>query len=234
MVSDGIFKKDISMESLNNYLESIYSGFSKNLDLTDFARTDIDRNQIINHINSNHSSDEAIRGGVVFLLFLDLHLPHANIYQLLKKTDFQKIRNVLVNILEHKADQNHILAIMKFIRSGSMLDRKKLFQILARISDMNNKQVFTFFQRYLRYGDQHTRLCALMALKGMQAESLKDELIYILHRDRSEIVQLASLEVLETLEISNVTSVVRFLLKNNRYTSVRNKCHKMLMSIKGE
>jgi HEAT repeat protein len=218
------------MESLNSYLESINTGFSNNSDLTVFHRTDVNRLDIINLINSNHSSYEEIRGGIIFLLFLDHHLPHANLYKLIQNTDFQKVRKALVNVLEQKADKNHIYAVLKLIRIGSMLDRKKLFLLLARLSDHHNKKVITFLQRYLRFGDQHSRVCAIMALKEMRAASLIDELIYILNRDRSEIVQLACLDAIETLKIKNTTSIVRFLLKNNRYISVRNKCHNILMT----
>lgn len=181
---------------------------------------------------SEDSSVEEIRGASIYLLFAKPEKSLKYVGKILRTASFERLREFIVELLTKFGTQEHLEAIILLLRRGSIMDRRKLLDVLASPGQTNDPKALKLIKRYLRYGDQHSKLIAVQAVERIgDAGDFAEDLIYLLQKETAEPVRLAVLNALRKNSDSTVVELLKFVAENDISQSVRGEAQEVMKSV---
>jgi hypothetical protein len=172
--------------------------------------------------------DVALRNALIQLLLAEPRSALRHLAVLLERPGWERIRKTVMLVLSRHATASHAGAIILLIRKASLQDRVALFEALGRSASREDEQSIRFIRRFLRYGDQRSRIGAIRAAALSGDPSFEPDLCYLLAKEAAEPVRLAALDALAGLATVESADTLRFVTEADRYAGARARAQEIL------
>jgi hypothetical protein len=172
--------------------------------------------------------EAVLRDALIQLLLAEPRSALRHLAVLLERPGWERIGRTVVLLLSRHATASHAGAIIHLIRKSSLLDRVALFEALGRSASREDEHSLRFIRRFLRYGDQRSRIGAIRAAALSGNPSFEADLCYLLAKEAAEPVRLAALDALADLATVESVDTLRFVTETDRYAGARARAQEIL------
>lgn len=222
-------EEDRQSTNLREYLARLYKGFDRTGSIVAAEKKeDLSGKDVREVLFSGQSSLEEIRGALIYLFLIKEDQSLRTLSRILQTGYLEEVKDFIVELLATRGTSGHVDAIIRLIRRGSILDRKRLLGALLKLASTDDERIRKLLNRYLRYGDQHSRLLAIRAVARPGASAFVEELLYLLEKEAAEPVRLAVVDALGTLGDARVIPGLRWASEDDPNASVRARAAEML------